>query len=128
MCFAKAVSNKKAVKLANLPPTVDAARQHFYTVYLQVQQWLSSDLLYHRKIFWTWFSAILRHQVAEKLVVTEKPAFIAQQFVDIMKLMAAQIVEDTDEEHNDDEDNDQNETSIQNIDDDEAANVIEGEI
>lgn len=49
-CFKKAVSRKKEgqlskpVKLETLPPTSDAANQHFYRVYLQVQTWLSREL------------------------------------------------------------------------------------
>lgn len=35
---------KKAVNLATLPPTSDAARQHFFRVYCQIQQWLSSKI------------------------------------------------------------------------------------
>ena len=33
------------MNLSNLPPTEDAATQHLYRVYLQVQKWLSNDLL-----------------------------------------------------------------------------------
>lgn len=47
--FTKAISKKKKslkpVKLESLPPTSDAAKQHFYRVYLQVQQWLGNDLI-----------------------------------------------------------------------------------
>lgn len=32
---------KKAVNLASLPPTTDAARQNFYYIYFQVYKWLS---------------------------------------------------------------------------------------
>lgn len=46
--FAKAVANNtktlKPVKLESLPPTSDAARQHFYRVYLQVQNWMSNEM------------------------------------------------------------------------------------
>ena len=44
MHFTKSVAKKKAVNLASLPPTADAADQHFYRVYFQVQKWLSNDL------------------------------------------------------------------------------------
>lgn len=48
LTFAKAVATNtktlKAVKLENLPPTADAARQHFYRVYLQVQKWMSCEM------------------------------------------------------------------------------------
>lgn len=33
-----------ATTLASLPPTAEAARQHLYRVYLQVQQWLGNEL------------------------------------------------------------------------------------
>lgn len=42
--FTTGVSGNKAVKLESLPPTADAAKQHFFRVYLQVQRWLSRDL------------------------------------------------------------------------------------
>ena len=48
VAFAKAVANNtkslKPVKLESLPPTSDAARQHFYRVYLQVQKWMSYEI------------------------------------------------------------------------------------
>ncbi|KYN11018.1 hypothetical protein ALC57_16836 [Trachymyrmex cornetzi] len=51
ICFAKTVTNK-AVNLANLPPTADAAKQHYFRVYLQVQSWLSNDMPPEE---WGWF-------------------------------------------------------------------------
>ena len=46
--FSKAVASrnirKKAVNLASLPPTMNAAQYHLFRVYLQTQQWLSVDL------------------------------------------------------------------------------------
>lgn len=36
-------NNLKLYHLATLPPTSDAARQHFYRVYFQGQQWLSNE-------------------------------------------------------------------------------------
>ena len=42
--FTTGVSGNKAVKLESLLPTADAAEQHFFRVYLQVQRWLSRDL------------------------------------------------------------------------------------
>lgn len=36
--------NRTAIKLECLPPTAEAARQHFYRVYLQVQNWLGNEL------------------------------------------------------------------------------------
>ena len=52
ICFSKAVLKKKSVNLASLPPTADAARQHLFRVYLQVQKWLSNDLVTED---WGWF-------------------------------------------------------------------------
>ena len=43
-CFIKAVSKSKPVKLNSLPPTHDAAQQHFFRVYFQVQKWLVNVL------------------------------------------------------------------------------------
>lgn len=39
-----AASNKKQVQLARLPPTIDAAREHLYRVYLQIQLWRGNKL------------------------------------------------------------------------------------
>lgn len=36
---------KSALDLSNLPPTSDAARQHFFRVYLQVQDWLGNEMV-----------------------------------------------------------------------------------
>lgn len=42
--FQRLSHQQKAINLANLPLTTEAARQHFYRVYLQVQHWLSNQL------------------------------------------------------------------------------------
>lgn len=42
--FSKALVKLTPVNLANLPPTSDAAQQHFYRVYYQVQLWLSKTI------------------------------------------------------------------------------------
>lgn len=49
--FLKNIVKEKAVNLASLPPTNDAAAQHCFRVYLQVQKWLSNDLLPEQ---WGW--------------------------------------------------------------------------
>lgn len=49
--FTKSVVKNKAVNLATLPPTSDAAKQHFFRVYYQIQQWLSSKI---SPEFWGW--------------------------------------------------------------------------
>lgn len=43
-CFIKFVSRGKPVKLNLLPPTFDAAQQHLFRVYYQVQKWLGNEL------------------------------------------------------------------------------------
>ena len=40
----KTCTNKNAVKLCQLPPTSEAAEQHSYRVYFQVQAWLGNHL------------------------------------------------------------------------------------
>lgn len=42
--FQRLSRQQKAIDLASLPPTTEAARQHFYRAYLQVQHWLSNQL------------------------------------------------------------------------------------
>lgn len=42
--FSKAIVKPKPVNLANIPPTSDAAEQHFFRVYYQIQLWLSKKL------------------------------------------------------------------------------------
>lgn len=49
--FMKNVVKQKAVNLGSLPPTNDAAIQHCSRVYLQVQKWLSNDLIPEQ---WGW--------------------------------------------------------------------------
>lgn len=39
-----AAFNQKQVELARLPPTIDAAREHLYRVYLQIQLWRGKRL------------------------------------------------------------------------------------
>ena len=54
--FSKSVASKsirkKAVNLASLPPTLDAAKYHFFRSYLQTQQLLSHQLPPEE---WGWF-------------------------------------------------------------------------
>lgn len=43
--FRKTVaSSKKLVQLSRLPPSIDAAKEHFYRVYLQIQSWRGNKL------------------------------------------------------------------------------------
>lgn len=50
--FQKTVaSSKKQVQLARLPPTLDAAKQHLYRVYLQIQTWRGKKI---NPINWGW--------------------------------------------------------------------------
>ena len=151
MCFTKAVVNNKAVNLANLPPTAVATRQQFYRVYLQVQQWLSNDLPPEN---WGWIHdktlipKMMSNPPAPKNLLelifcncntsscgkacgcrkADLFCSVVCRYCEINGCTNfSQIVGESAEDDIGDDDEDQNETLIRNVDDEEAANEIDEE-
>lgn len=67
-CFMKAVGRNKSVQLSMLPPTVDAAKEHLYRVYYQVQKWLGNEL---NPQDWGW---VFKNGLLEPIKTSQPPA------------------------------------------------------
>ncbi|KYM93404.1 hypothetical protein ALC62_15994 [Cyphomyrmex costatus] len=68
-CFVRGVCKRRKMSLAFLPPTDDAARQHFKRVYFQVQQWLGEGETLSAND-WGWIEKDYLHPIS----MTKSPA------------------------------------------------------
>jgi len=67
-CFTKSVGKGKPVKLNLLPPTFEAAQQHIFRVYYQIQKWLGNEL---NPLDWGW---VMRDNMLWPKTTNQPPA------------------------------------------------------